>query len=263
MILRGNVFSKILGMDTGISIVTPNEVTQQKPYNVIYLLHGLFGNHNTWIDYSMLTDYACRGKAIFIMPEVARSFYCNMQSGFRYFDYITQELPSICKNMFNISTKREDTAIMGGSMGGYGALKIALSNPEQYSYCGAFASSCLFLEAFFDKIRNNFDTPDNRQLIENVGPQIIDDFITIFGADLVLKPEDNIISLLTNIEKHQQTPQLFLTCGTEDAFYTDHQAFIHKLNHTSLNYQFEDWLENHTFSFFNESLRRALNHLAW
>ena len=73
-----------------------------------------------------------------------------MKYGLKYFSYITEELFKICKNIFNISSKREDTAIMGASMGGYGALKCALSKPEQYGFCGAFSPAFLFLKDYLN-----------------------------------------------------------------------------------------------------------------
>ena len=43
MRLSGSVYSKILDMDTGLTIVTPNKLREGK-YKVVYLLHGLCGN---------------------------------------------------------------------------------------------------------------------------------------------------------------------------------------------------------------------------
>ena len=154
MKLNGNVFSKVLDMDTGITIVTPNDLKLDGSYKVVYLLHGLCGNHRNWADYTLLPTYANDYDAIFIMPEVQRSFYMDMKYGLKYFSYITEELPEICKNIFNISSKREDTAIMGASMGGYGALKCALSKPDQYGFCGAFSPAFLFLKDYLDYQRD-------------------------------------------------------------------------------------------------------------
>ena len=58
MRLSGTVYSETLGMDTGITVVTPNRIQSGEEYNVVYLLHGLCGNHKTWLDYSMLSMYA-------------------------------------------------------------------------------------------------------------------------------------------------------------------------------------------------------------
>ena len=50
MKLNGNVFSKVLYMDTGIAIVTQNDLKLDGYYKVVYLLHGLCDNHRNWVD---------------------------------------------------------------------------------------------------------------------------------------------------------------------------------------------------------------------
>ncbi len=145
MKLSGTIFSNVLEKDIGITIITPNDLSKQKQYKVAYVLHRLCGNNKTWLDYSMLPVYAIEGNTIYVLPDAERSFYTNMKYGFPYFDYITEELPLICKNFFPISSHREDTIILGGSMGGYGALKCTLSKTEQYGICGTFSSYCLLV----------------------------------------------------------------------------------------------------------------------
>jgi len=88
MILRGVFFSQKLGMETNISIVAPDKPSGQ-PYKAIYLLHGICGRSGDWIDYTMLPNYSKEYQAVFIMPEVARSFYSDMKYGLKYFSYIT------------------------------------------------------------------------------------------------------------------------------------------------------------------------------
>ena len=106
MILRGTVFSNILGKDTGITIVTPGNLQEGGPYKVAYLLHGLCGDSATWVDDSMLPVYAREGRTIFILPDAARSFYSDMRHGPRYFTYLVEELPQLCKAVFQISARR-------------------------------------------------------------------------------------------------------------------------------------------------------------
>lgn len=50
MKLNGNVFSKVLDIDTGITIVTPNDLKLDGSYKAVYLLHGLCDNHRNWLD---------------------------------------------------------------------------------------------------------------------------------------------------------------------------------------------------------------------
>ena len=68
MILRGVFFSQKLEMETNISIIAPDNFSNQ-PLKVVYLLHGICGRSGDWIDYSMLPNYSKEYQVLFIMPE--------------------------------------------------------------------------------------------------------------------------------------------------------------------------------------------------
>ncbi|MBN7772586.1 alpha/beta hydrolase [Clostridium aminobutyricum] len=255
MIVRGNVFSKTLEMDTGITIVTPNEFKPEGGYKVAYLLHGICGNNGTWSDYTMLPFYASHGKTIYILPEVGRSFYADMKYGFKYFTYVTEELPAICKSVFNISAKREHTAVIGGSMGGYGALKCALAKPEQYGLCGAFSSACLFIKEDIDEHKKNGSEP---WFVEMYGEKTIEDFLLAFGMELEWNPKDDILELAKGIQDHGVQPMIYTACGTEDYFHKDNLRFSEEMKQMNFNITYEEWQGKHDFPFFNEALRRVI-----
>lgn len=72
-------------------------------------------------------------------------FYVNATeapwaSHYRMYDYVLDELPALVSESFNVDLKRH--AISGHSMGGHGALTIALRNPERYTSVSAFAPIC-------------------------------------------------------------------------------------------------------------------------
>ncbi|SFB33483.1 alpha/beta hydrolase [Clostridium frigidicarnis] len=255
MILRGSVFSKTLEMETGITVIIPNTFKEDNKYQVAYLLHGLCGNNGNWADNSMLPVYANEYNTIFIMPEVARSFYTDMKYGQKFFTYITEELPQICKSVFNISSKREDTAIIGGSMGGYGALKCTLSKPEQYGYCCAFASACLFLKEGLDNQRAYGDTEDFKAMY---GERLINDFQAAFGKSLEWNSSDEILVLAKNICKQSIKPKIYASCGIEDCFREDNKRFNEEMKKLDFEFVYEEWTGSHNFYFFDEALKRAL-----
>ncbi len=68
--------------------------------------------------------------------------YTNQQYGFRYFDFVAKEVPQVCARYFNLSRRREEKFVAGLSMGGYGALKIGLALPEDFSVVGALSAGC-------------------------------------------------------------------------------------------------------------------------
>lgn len=202
MRLSGTVYSNVLEMDTDITIITPNDL-KDEPYRVVYLLHGLCGNNKTWLDYTMLPFYAEHGRSIYVLPEVGRSFYADMQYGQRYFTYIADELPTIVRNVFRVSADRDHTVILGGSMGGYGALKCALSRPDQYGLCGAFSSCCLLLREGLDDAREHG--------MDGWGVQMPRDFAAIFGDDLTWTPENDLLALAERAKASSRPTSRFCT----------------------------------------------------
>jgi S-formylglutathione hydrolase FrmB len=251
MILRGVFFSNKLEMETNVTIVAPDKFTSQ-PYKVVYLLHGICGRSGDWVDYTMLPNYSKEYHAIIVMPEVARSFYSDMKHGLNYYSYVTEELPLMCKSVFNISSERDDTVILGASMGGYGALKCALSKPEQYGFCGAFSSPCLML-------KENLEYSEGaKRFKELFGEALFKDFQAIFGENIEWNPREDVVELAKGAKDSARKPKLYLACGTEDFFYADNKKYSGILKSLGYEPMFEQWQGNHDWVFFDEALKRAL-----
>lgn len=258
MILRGKVFSEILGMETGLSIIAP-EHHHTESYKVIYLLHGLCGSSGDMIDYTMLPTYAAEYDIFFVLPEVGRSFYTDMKYGLPYFSYITKELPKICKQVFNISARREMTGVVGGSMGGYGALKAALSFPEQYGFCGAFSSACLYLKEALDEQRQFGHTEPFKA---KYGEQIPRDFLAAFGPELLWQKENEILELAKAIYKEKEKPLIYAACGKQDPFVESNIRFKTAMDLLDYDFSYEEWDGKHDWNFFNAAIERALKKFA-
>lgn len=261
MILRGHVFSQTLEMETGITVLTPGAAPASDAYRVIYLLHGLCGRSGDWLDYTMLPAYAEGSNAVFVMPEVARSFYTDMQYGQRFFTYVTEELPGICRNVFRIASERENTAVIGASMGGYGALKCALSKPEQYGACGAFSSACLYLKETLAVQRAAQERGDLSALQQRFGMQTPTDFQAMFGEDLDWRPDCEPLELAKKAAKGPYRPKFYLACGDKDLFRQDNLRFCCDLRQLGFDSMYEEWNGVHDWTFFNRALKKALDRL--
>lgn len=222
MILRGTVFSQTMEMDSGITVIAPNDFTGRAPYRIAYLLHGRSGNSDSWADYSMLPFYALSGKTVYVLPEVGRSMYADMRYGLQYFTYVADELPALVGRLFNISSKREDTAVIGASMGGYGALKIALSRPDRFGMCGAISSACLFLREGLEQMRQGRGNPE---FVAMLGQKTFDDFDAAFGEDLAYSPEMDVVALADTVADAADKPEMYAACGTNDPFLQDNRRY--------------------------------------
>lgn len=259
MILRGTVFSRVLEMDTSITVVGPDAREGRAPHRVAYLLHGLCGNGNSWADNTMLPYYARNLDALFILPEVGRSFYTDLKYGQRFLTYVSEELPEIAARVFNISAKREDTLVMGGSMGGFGALKCALARPDFFGSCLAFAPCCLFLR---DEI-NAFKTKGEEDAKASSGwvpnEQIKKDFLAMFGHGMELGPTDNMLALAGSVTPGLR-PRIYMSCGLSDPFLPEVRRFAGKLRGLEFDVTYEEWEAGHNWPFFNTALQKGL---AW
>lgn len=232
-------------MRTGLNVVTPTRLDYDKdiPFRVVYLLHGLTDAHTCWSDNTQLPLFADKFQAVFFMPEVQRSFYTNMEHGLRYYDYITDELPKICKKLFGISAVRENTYVMGLSMGGYGALKCALDKPDRYAGCGAFSSPC-----------------DMAAVMKVSGQMAPQEMEAICGLEKKLRAEDDLTLLIEKCAVSEK-PRIYMSCGIDDPLRGMNIPFYEHLKAQGFDVHYEEWPGGHDWYFWNESLHRALAHL--
>jgi len=253
MILRGNFSSDALRSSTNIQLLIPDHL--DGPYRVVYLLHGLHGDQGTWLDNSMLPVYAKQYNAVFVLPEVGRSFFLNLQNGRRYFDYVSDELPALCRRLFNISSKREDTAAMGCSMGGYGSLRLGLLRPDIFGFCGAISSACLYFKPMLDGLRKD---PGPYLASGQEAREVYADIKCAFGEAIEYRRECDVSELIKDFPAGKSKPKIFITCGTEDSLRKENLIFRDQIKTLGFDFSYEEWSGNHEWYFFNEALRRTL-----
>lgn len=249
MIMRGNLYSQALQMETGVVAIAPDK-SGKPPGKTIYLLHGLTGACGDWTDFTALPARAEEYDALFIMPEAGRSFYMDQKNGGNYFSYIADELPDLVRRVFRVSAKREDTVVAGCSMGGFGALKCALSRPGTFGWCCAFSSACLFLKDDLEKNRAHF--------LERYGEPIFRDFSAILGEDLAWRPDMELLELAKHTARLPEKPAVYAACGEGDPFLTDNARFKRELEGLGYDLIYEELPGEHNWAFFDKALHRAL-----
>ena len=141
-----SVPSKILDSPVGYCIDLPADYASTAPrrYPVLYFLHGLFDNDHRWVDrggkeiFDRLTANGTIGHFIVVLPDGGETFYINSEDGKdRYEDFFIQEfVPYIDQHYRTIPTK-EARGISGLSMGGYGALHLAMRHSNLFGSVAA------------------------------------------------------------------------------------------------------------------------------
>src|SRR3954464_2876128 len=154
-LVRCDFFSDVLGLSTSMTVVLPQATSAQIGMTgaatggdapVLYLLHGLSDDDTIWLRRTSIARYAAPLGLAVVMPQVGRSFYTDEAHGNRYWTFLSEELPAVVGSFFRISDRREDTFVAGLSMGGYGAVKWALRQPERFA-AAATLSGALDLAA--------------------------------------------------------------------------------------------------------------------
>jgi S-formylglutathione hydrolase FrmB len=111
-----HAFSDVLKIQVSFHVLLPQQTTQEigvelgkerASHPVLWLLHGLSDDHTIWLRRTSIERYAAARNLAVVMPAAGRSFYQDMASGPRYWTFLTEELPALCRGWFRISAERE------------------------------------------------------------------------------------------------------------------------------------------------------------
>ncbi len=142
--------SNILEKEMAYTIYLPKGYESSKrKYPVLYLLHSLGGNQNSWIqggDMQRITDNEIKeGSAaamIIVMPDAERTWYVNSENHkYNYEDYFINELIPHIDKTYRSRPSKGYRAISGLSMGGFGAMLYALHHPDLFIASAAMSTA--------------------------------------------------------------------------------------------------------------------------
>ena len=202
-LIHANFFSEALGMCASCEVILPQPRpgADNAPLKNMLLLHPIFGNASSWMRMTSIERYAEARRLAVIMPDASLSSYYDMVHGLPYFRYLADELPAVMRRFFPLSDRREDCFVCGASMGGYGALKLALLRPERFGAVGSLSSGYTSYRGFISR--------------EYAGGWSLQDLTFGPGG---LDEEDR--ALTEQIRRLAQgegpRPRVFITVGSED-----------------------------------------------
>jgi len=149
--------SKVCGVDMTFAVYLPPQV-EEGPLPCLWYLSGLTCTHENAMTKAGLQAHAAEYGLALVFPDTSprgeavaddeaydlgqgAGFYVNAtkapwNSHFRMYDYITEELRTLVQDNLPVNGRH---GITGHSMGGHGALTIALRNPDRYQSVSAFA----------------------------------------------------------------------------------------------------------------------------
>ncbi|MBM2621495.1 esterase family protein [Actinoplanes sp. LDG1-06] len=243
-LIHVDFFAESLDLSTSMTVILPQEGATPPP--LLYLLHGLTDDHTAWTRYTSIERYAYDHGLAVVMPQVHRSFYADEAYGMKFWTFLSDELPRLVHRFFNVSDQREETYVAGLSMGGYGAFKWALRQPERFA-AAASLSGALDL-AWLQK---NDERPHIREVMRRVFP------------DDVAGTDDDLLHLLDEAGRSESgksaLPRLMLRCGTGDHLFEQNERFVYASARAGIPLDSEFEPGGHEWSFWDRHIPRALD----
>jgi enterochelin esterase-like enzyme len=154
----------------------PNYESSAERYPVIYYLHGFMGKDQISPQMKAILDQGISRQKIrpFIFVQADHytlfegSFYSNSSLTGLWEDFQAQELVSYIDANFRTLVAKESRGIAGHSMGGYGAFKIGMKNPEVFSSIYALSPGLLAMVKEFGPNSNSYKEVQNVKTQEDL-----------------------------------------------------------------------------------------------
>jgi len=151
--LEGNLLGEPADQKIAVYL-PPSYETSDHRYPVVYLLHGIADTYDVWTKNwkipQLLDRLIASGKIhemIVVMPNgrtrLLGSFYANSPVAGRWEDYITSELVASIDRTFRTIARPESRGLTGHSMGGFGAIRLAMHHGDLYRAVYAMSPCCL------------------------------------------------------------------------------------------------------------------------
>jgi len=224
-VIRKTFFSKDLGKNIAYKVYLPKIYNDKKQFPILYLLHGHGGNEDSWVNLKgghikktldSLINHKIIPPMVAVTMDAGNSWYVNSQ--LKMESAFLNEFMPLVESKFKIDIKPRSRFMAGYSMGGYGALRIALLKPELFN-------SVLLLSpaAYYPEPPQNSASRKIKVFSKN----------GVFDAKIwqsYAYPE-----LLKTIGKQDYYPKFYLSSGDDDQFnivtvVTDLRKFFIKNN---------------------------------
>ena len=254
-VVTDSLRSDVLGTQVKYNVYLPDGYGKVgKHYPVIYLLHGLYGTYEDWMNRGTMKgvadEFIRSGElvpCIIIMPNAGHpdvhhewNGYFNMP-GWNYEDFFFTEFIPAVEKKYNAGGEKGLRAVMGLSMGGGGSTVYAQRHPDMFSSCYAMSA---WLDNETDAVKRPRENGDKLQ--------IVCDSVAEHSA---LKFIDNADE--ATIDK-LRTVKWFLDCGDDDSLLDLSEGLYHKMRAAGIKCEFRVRDGVHSWEYWHTALRIAL-----
>ncbi len=222
-----------------------HEVKERGRMKTLFMLHGYTGMGECWLPYDLIEKY----NLAVICPNGENGFWLNgMTTGSDYQSFIGEELIGFLRRTFNLALDRDETYILGFSMGGFGALHTALAYPETFGKTIALSSALVHYEVL------------NMKPGDNNGVANYEYYRACFGEPSELINSDNmpenLVKKILSSDGKLPMPEIFMACGTEDFLLEPNRKMHGFLEESGVSHRYEEWKGIHDLNFCLEAVNK-------
>jgi putative tributyrin esterase len=238
---RETFHSEALARTMRYQIVVPATAANGR-VPVVYLLHGHGGEAGDWFTYSRAAALANQHNVAVVTPDGTNSWYINGGSG-RWRDYITDDLVREVEKRWPVKTTRDGRAIAGLSMGGYGAINVALQRPEVFAMAASMSGAL------------DIARPNN---VFEGGRRVDAEVLAGFGPPGSATRHDNDIYRLASEADVSKVPYLHIDCGRDDPWFGVNREFAQVLTTRGISHDFQELPGNHNWRYWDRQIEVVL-----
>lgn len=232
-----SVFSQKMKKEVKSVVILPDNYSIKKHYPVVYLLHGYSDNYAKWVKTDPeIKTLSTEHQFIIVCPDGGYSswyFDSPIDSTFQYESFITKDLLTFIDTHYSTIPDRKARAITGLSMGGHGALYLAIRNRNLFGSAGSMSggvdlrssSKSYDIAKRIGTMETHRNEWDNRSVI-------------------------NMVDVLKNDELN-----LIIDCGVSDFFYQINASLHRRLMSLNINHDYIERPGEHTWKYWENSIR--------
>lgn len=255
--------SKILNYPIRYTVLLPEEYENSTDsFPVVYLLHGFGDNHNAWHKGGAIQYYADlykpeTGPMIFVMPQGFNTYYVNKYTGnYPYMDMFVQEFVPAIDSIFRTKKSAQQRAVMGYSMGGYGALILPSMHPDVFTVSVPLSISFRTDEQYMAQSQGGWDTQFGSVFggVGTTGSARLTEYFKEHSPFHYFNRED--LSEYSGLK-------LFLDCGDDEESLHITNGALHNLLRDK-GFPHENRVRNggHSWNYWQSGLKEALNFIS-
>ena len=248
--------SPSLGKDMAYAVQLPPSyaTAATRRYPVVYALHGLFESPGFWERRGlapMLESLWQKGEVpemVVVAVDGDNSFFVDGPAG-RWEQMMSRDFVAHVESTYRVISGRPGRAVLGISMGGYAALRMALAHPDLFR--AAATHSAMLLEKI-------------PAAEEGAGRWHMAAFSKVFGTpiDAALWTANDPLALAAKADP-KGAPALYFDCGTEDRYglFAGNRELHRRLEARGVAHEFGLYPGDHGYEYVHTVLDKSLRFL--